>query len=41
MSYVKFEVPKEVSDMALEALETSKNTGKIKKAPLKGAEMEL
>ena len=31
MSYVKFEVPKEVSQKALEALETSRDTGKIRK----------
>ena len=29
--HVKFEVPKEVSDKALEALETARDTGKIRK----------
>ncbi|MEA3254318.1 MAG: 50S ribosomal protein L7Ae [Candidatus Altiarchaeota archaeon] len=31
MSYVKFEASKELIDKALEALETAKDTGKIKK----------
>ena len=31
MGYVKFDVPKEVADKALEALETARDTGKIKK----------
>ena len=31
MANVKFEVPKEVSDKALEALETARDTGKIRK----------
>jgi len=31
MGYVKFEVPKEVADKALEALEVSRDSGKIKK----------
>jgi len=31
MSYVKFEAPKEVVDKALEALETARDTGKVKK----------
>ena len=31
MSYVKFEASKELMDKALEALETAKDTGKIKK----------
>lgn len=31
MSYVKFEAPKELIDKALEALETARDTGKIKK----------
>ena len=31
MGYVKFEVPKEVADKALEALEISRDSGKIKK----------
>lgn len=30
-SYVKFEVPKELADRVLQAVETAKNTGKIKK----------
>lgn len=30
-SYVKFEVPKELSDKVLQAVEIAKNTGKIKK----------
>ncbi len=30
-SYVKFEVPKELSDKVLQAVEMAKNTGKIKK----------
>jgi len=31
MSYVKFEIPKELADKALEALETARDTGKTKK----------
>lgn len=31
MTYVRFEVPKEIADKALEALETARDTGKIKK----------
>lgn len=31
MGYVKFEVTKEIADMALEALETARDTGKIRK----------
>ncbi len=31
MTYVRFEVPKEISEKALEALETARDTGKIKK----------
>jgi large subunit ribosomal protein L7Ae len=31
MGYVKFEVPKEVADKALEALEIARDSGKIKK----------
>ncbi len=31
MAYVKFEVPKKIADMALEALETARDTGKIRK----------
>jgi len=31
MNYVKFEVPKELGDKALEALELARNTGKIRK----------
>jgi len=31
MSYVKFETPKELADKALEALETARDTGKIRK----------
>lgn len=31
MSYVRFEVPKEVADLALDALESAKETGKIRK----------
>jgi len=31
MAYVKFEVSKKVADMALEALEIARDTGKIKK----------
>jgi len=31
MANIKFEVPKEVSDKALEALETARDTGKIRK----------
>jgi len=31
MTYVKFEVPKKVADMALEALEIARDTGRIKK----------
>jgi large subunit ribosomal protein L7Ae len=31
MSYVKFEVPKEVADMAVEALEGARDSGKIRK----------
>ena len=31
MNYVKFEVPKDLVDKALEALETAKETGKTKK----------
>ena len=31
MAYVKFEVPKEVADKALEALEIARDSGKIKK----------
>jgi len=31
MSYVKFEAPKELQEKALEALETAKDTGKIRK----------
>ena len=30
-SYTKFEVPKELSDKVLQAIETAKNTGKIRK----------
>ena len=30
MANLKFEVPKEVSDKALEALETARDTGKIR-----------
>jgi large subunit ribosomal protein L7Ae len=31
MTYVKFELPKKTAEMALEALETARDTGKIKK----------
>jgi large subunit ribosomal protein L7Ae len=31
MSYVKFEAPKEVVDMAVEALESARDSGKIRK----------
>ncbi len=31
MTYVKFEVPKKIAEMALEALEKAKDTGKIRK----------
>jgi len=30
-SYMKFEVPKELSDKVLQAIETARNTGKIRK----------
>lgn len=31
MIYVKFEAPKEIVDKALEAIETARNTGKVRK----------
>lgn len=31
MTYVKFDVPKEVLDKALEAIETARDTGKVRK----------
>ncbi len=31
MNYVKFEVPKDVLDKALEAIETARDTGKVRK----------